>query len=162
ISRRIVDAVNGMPEQHRFLRGMIIWTGFKQVAIEYHRDARFAGDSGYTLSKLFRFAIDGITSFSIQPLRIATLLGIATATFALLFAVWVASATLLYGQPVAGWASLMVVVLLVGSLQLFVMGIIGEYLGRLFLESKGRPLFLVAEETGGPEIKEESRQSCRA
>lgn len=148
ISRRIVDTVNRMPEQHRFLRGMISWTGFRQVAIEYHRDARFAGASGYTLSKLFRFAIDGITSFSIQPLRIATLLGIATGLLSLLFAAYIASSTLLHGQPVAGWASLMVTVLFVGSLQLFVIGIIGEYLGRLFLESKGRPLFLVAEETG--------------
>lgn len=148
ISRRIVDVVNRMPEQDRFLRGMISWAGFKQVAIEYHRDARFAGASGYTLAKLFHFAIDGITSFSIKPLRVATILGLVTGTLALLFAAYIASATLLHGQPVAGWASLMVVVLLVGSLQLFVMGIMGEYLGRLFLESKGRPLFLVAEETG--------------
>ncbi|MFZ4779701.1 MAG: glycosyltransferase family 2 protein [Terrimicrobiaceae bacterium] len=147
ISRRIVDAVNAMPEQDRFLRGMISWTGFKQVAIEYHRDARFAGESGYTLAKLFHFAIDGITSFSIKPLRVATLLGLGTGTLAVIFAAWVATATILYGQPVAGWTSLMVVVLLVGSLQLFVMGIMGEYLGRLFLESKGRPLFLIAEET---------------
>jgi len=148
ISRRIVNAVNAMPEQQRFLRGMISWCGFKQVAIRYHRDARFAGSSGYTLSKLFQFAIDGITSFSIKPLRIATLLGLLTGILSLSFAAYVALATILHGQPVAGWPSLMVAILFVGSLQLFVLGIIGEYLGRLFLESKGRPLFFIAEEIG--------------
>ncbi len=147
ISRRVVDAVNAMPEQHRFLRGMISWSGYRQVAINYERDARFAGSSGYTLTKLFHFAIDGITSFSIKPLRIATLLGILTGVLSLLFAGYVALATIIHGQPVAGWSSLMVVILFVGSLQLFVLGIIGEYLGRLFLESKARPLFLIVEET---------------
>ena len=150
INRRIITAINEMPEQHRFLRGMISWTGFKQVAIEYHRDARFAGSSGYTLTKLFLFAVDGITSFSIQPLRLATILGTITGALTLLFAAYVVCSTLLYGQPVAGWSSLIVAILFVGSLQLFVLGIIGEYLGRLFLESKGRPLFLVAEETEAP------------
>ncbi len=147
ISRRIVDAINRMPEQHRFLRGMISWSGYQQVAIPYERDARFAGNSGYTLAKLFQFAIDGITSFSIKPLRMATLLGLLTGTLSLLFAGYVALATIIHGQPVAGWSSLMVAILFVGSLQLFVLGIIGEYLGRLFLESKGRPLFLIDQQT---------------
>ena len=147
ISHRIVAAINKMPEQHRFLRGMISWSGYRQVAISYERDARFAGESGYTLTKLFHFAIDGITSFSIKPLRIATLLGLFTGLLSLIFAAYVAIATILHGQPVAGWTSLMVTILFVGSLQLFVLGIIGEYLGRLFLESKSRPLFLIAEET---------------
>lgn len=147
ISHRIVAAINKMPEQHRFLRGMISWSGYRQVAISYERDARFAGESGYTLTKLFHFAIDGITSFSIKPLRIATLLGLFTGLLSLIFAAYVAVTTILHGQPVAGWTSLMVTILFVGSLQLFVLGIIGEYLGRLFLESKGRPLYLIAEET---------------
>jgi dolichol-phosphate mannosyltransferase len=151
ISRRIVNAVNAMPEQHRFLRGMISWSGYQQVAFPYERDARFAGDSGYTLAKLFHFAIDGITSFSIKPLRMATLLGLLTGTLSLLFAGYVAVATLIHGQPVAGWSSLMVAILFVGSLQLFVLGIIGEYLGRLFLESKGRPLFLIDQDTSAVE-----------
>ncbi|MEX1119533.1 MAG: glycosyltransferase family 2 protein, partial [Terrimicrobiaceae bacterium] len=93
INHRIIDAINAMPEQHRFLRGMISWSGYKQVAIPYDRDARFAGHSGYTLAKLFHFAIDGITSFSIKPLRIATLLGILTGLLSLLFAGYVALAT---------------------------------------------------------------------
>jgi polyisoprenyl-phosphate glycosyltransferase len=149
ISRRVVDAINSMPEQHRFLRGMISWTGFSQAPVYYDRDPRFAGHSGYTLTKLLHFAADGITSFSIKPLRLATFLGMTTGVFCLAFAAYVAAGTFLYGQPVAGWASLIVAILFVGSLQLFVLGIIGEYLGRLFVESKARPLFIVSEETGG-------------
>lgn len=148
ISRRVVEAINAMPERDRFLRGMISWSGFQQVAVDYHRDARFSGSSGYTLSKLLHFAIDGITSFSVKPLRIATLFGVFTGLLSLLFAGYVALETILHGQPVAGWSSLIVAILFVGSLQLFVLGIIGEYLGRLFIESKGRPLFIVAETTG--------------
>ncbi|MCX7868430.1 MAG: glycosyltransferase family 2 protein [Terrimicrobiaceae bacterium] len=148
ISRRVADAVNAMPEQHRFLRGMMSWTGFRQAPVRYHREPRFAGKSGYTLAKLVRFAVDGITSFSITPLRVATLLGFATGFLALGAGLYVIVATLVLGRPVPGWASLMVAILFVGSLQLFVLGIIGEYLGRLFLEAKGRPLYLVAEEVG--------------
>lgn len=147
INRRIVDAVNAMPERHRFLRGMISWVGFQQVPITYHRDPRFSGNSGYTLTKLIAFALDGITSFSIKPLRIATLLGLGTGTLALAGALYVAAAALVFGRPVQGWASLMVAVLFVGSLQLFVLGIIGEYLGRLFLESKNRPLYFISATT---------------
>lgn len=147
ISRKIVNLINQMPEHHRFLRGMISWVGFKQVPIRYHRDARFAGESGYTLSKLFRIAVDGITSFSIKPLRIATLLGAITGLLAIIMAGYIIFVTLFTIRESPGWASLMVAILLVGSLQLFVLGIIGEYLGRLFIESKGRHLFLIAEET---------------
>jgi polyisoprenyl-phosphate glycosyltransferase len=148
ISRRVVDVINAMPERHRFLRGMISWTGFNQRALPYERDARHAGTSGYTFPKLLRFAIDGITSFSILPLRLATLLGLATGALSAAFGTYIAAATLAFGQPVAGWASLIVAVLFIGSLQLVVLGIIGEYLGRLFVESKGRPLFIVAEQAG--------------
>jgi len=143
ISRRIVDVVNEMPEHHRFLRGMISWVGFKQVPIQYHRDARFAGESGYTLSKLFRIAIDGITSFSIKPLRIASLLGVV---FGGLCFVGFAYAVVVYLQgstTVAGWTSLMAVILLTASLQFFVLGMIGEYVGRMFIEQKQRPLFVI-------------------
>lgn len=145
ISRRVVDLVNEMPEHHRFLRGMISWLGFKQVPIRYHRDARFTGESGYTLVKLFRIAIDGITSFSIKPLRIASLLGFL---FAALCAAGIIYSVLghLEGKTgVAGWTSLMSVILLVASLQFFVIGMIGEYLGRMFVEQKKRPLFLVQQ-----------------
>jgi len=127
---------------------MISWSGYQQASVTYERDARFSGTSGYTISKLLHFAVDGITSFSIKPLRIATLFGACTGFLSLGFAAYVVMAKIIYGQPVAGWSSLMVAILFVGSLQLFVLGIIGEYLGRLYLESKGRPLFLIDQLTG--------------
>jgi dolichol-phosphate mannosyltransferase len=147
ISRRVVDLVNQMPEHHRFLRGMISWLGFKQVALRYHRDSRFSGESGYTLVKLLRIAVDGITSFSIQPLRLATMLGFL---FALLCLIGMAKTIfdhLMYGTVVAGWASLMALIMLVASLQFFVLGMIGEYIGRIFIEQKHRPLFIIDETT---------------
>jgi dolichol-phosphate mannosyltransferase len=145
ISRRVVDLVNQMPEHHRFLRGMISWLGFKQVAIQYHRDARFSGESGYTLVKLFRIAVDGITSFSIQPLRLATMLGFFFATLCLIGLIKTIFDHVMYGTVVAGWASLMALIMLVASLQFFVLGMIGEYIGRIFIEQKRRPLFLIEE-----------------
>lgn len=148
ISRRIVDVVNSMPEHHRFLRGMISWLGFKQIAIQYHRDARFAGESGYTLSKLFRIAIDGITSFSIKPLRVASLLGVLFGILCFLGLIYSIIGYFQGKTSVAGWTSIMAVILLSASLQFFVLGMIGEYIGRMFIEQKGRPLFLVAEVIG--------------
>jgi dolichol-phosphate mannosyltransferase len=145
ISRRVVDLVNEMPEYHRFLRGMISWLGFKQVAVQYHRDARFAGESGYTLGKLFKIAVDGITSFSIKPLRFASILGFV---FAGLCAIGIIYSFVGHYQgktAVAGWTSLMAVILLVASLQFFVLGMIGEYIGRMFVEQKKRPLFIVGK-----------------
>ena len=149
ISRRVVDLVNEMPEHHRFLRGMISWLGFRQVAVQYHRDARFVGESGYTLAKLFKIAVDGITSFSIKPLRFASILGFV---FAGLCAVGIIYSVVGHYQgktAVAGWTSLMAVILLVASLQFFVLGMIGEYIGRMFVEQKKRPLFIVAKKVGG-------------
>ena len=145
ISRRVVDLVNEMPEHHRFLRGMISWLGFRQVAVQYHRDARFAGESGYSLAKLFKIAVDGITSFSIKPLRFASILGFV---FAGLCAIGIIYSVVGHYQgktAVAGWTSLMAVILLVASLQFFVLGMIGEYIGRMFVEQKKRPLFIVGK-----------------
>ncbi len=147
ISRRVVDLVNQMPEHHRFLRGMISWLGFKQVALQYHRDSRFSGESGYTIVKLFRIAVDGITSFSIQPLRLATMLGFLFAFLCLIGMVKTIFDHLVYGTVVAGWASLMSLIMLVASLQFFVLGMIGEYIGRIFIEQKHRPLFIIDETT---------------
>jgi dolichol-phosphate mannosyltransferase len=152
ISRRVVDLVNEMPEHHRFLRGMISWLGFRQVAVQYHRDARFAGESGYTLAKLLKIAVDGITSFSIKPLRFASILGFI---FAGLCAVGIIYSVVGHYQgktAVAGWTSLMAVILLVASLQFFVLGMIGEYIGRMFVEQKKRPLFIVGKIVNGSAI----------
>jgi len=152
ISRRVVDLVNEMPEHHRFLRGMISWLGFRQVAVQYCRDARFAGESGYTLAKLFKIAADGITSFSIKPLRFASILGFV---FAGLCAIGIIYSVVGHYQgktAVAGWTSLMAVILLVASLQFFVLGMIGEYIGRMFMEQKKRPLFIVGKIVNGSAI----------
>jgi len=148
ISRRVVDIINDMPEHHRFLRGMISWIGFRQQPIFYHRDARHEGESGYTLSKLFAIAVDGITSFSIKPLRVALLIGSVFAVLCLLGMLFGLVGYFAGNVAVAGWTSIMVVVLLSSSLQFFVLGVIGEYVGRLFVQSKGRPLYLVMETVG--------------
>jgi hypothetical protein len=142
ISKRVLRLLNDMPEQHRFIRGMVSWVGFNQVAITYERQSRHAGETKYPLRKMLRFALDGITSFSVRPLRLASYLGM---TFGAL-GIAVLGYTLIAWTmrwTVAGWTSIMTVVLLLGSAQLAVLGIIGEYLGRLCLEAKRRPLFVI-------------------
>jgi len=133
-----------MPERHRFVRGMVSWIGFRQCPLAYERQARFAGHSKYPFMKMVRFAFDAITGFSIKPLKIAIYLGAVTGAMALVcvaYVIW----SWTQGATVAGWPSLMFVVLLLGSVQLFVLGIIGEYLGQIFVESKRRPLFIIDE-----------------
>jgi glycosyltransferase involved in cell wall biosynthesis len=142
LSRCALDVLNSMPEQQRFLRGMVSWIGMKQVPICYRRQPRFAGGSNYPLRKMVRLAVDAVTSFSMRPLRLASLLGAIFASLAFLGMVWVA-ATWLLGKSVQGWASLSVMILVLGSAQLLVLGIMGEYLGRLFIEAKHRPLFVI-------------------
>lgn len=144
MSRRAVDVLNSMPEHHRFIRGMVSWIGMRQEALPYHRAARFAGETKYPLSKMVRFAIDAITAFSIRPLRFATYLGLC---FGVLEILLIAFVLIEYvrGRTIEGWTSLTVIVLAVGSVQLFVAGLMGEYLGRLYMESKGRPLFIIQE-----------------
>lgn len=151
MSRRAVDALNSMPEHHRFIRGMVSWIGLRQEALPYHRAARFAGKTKYPLSKMIRFAIDAITGFSVRPLRMASYFGIGfgIATLLMLTYVFIHYFT---GRTVEGWTSLTVIVLAVGSVQLLVAGVMGEYLGRLYVESKGRPLFIVQEVVSSPEL----------
>lgn len=144
MSRRAVDILNSMPEQHRFIRGMVSWIGMRQEAVPYDRAARFAGETKYPLSKMIRFAIDAVTGFSILPLRMASYLGICFGIATLLLLVYVLVQHFL-GHTVEGWTSLAVIILALGSVQLFVAGVMGEYLGRLYMESKGRPLFVIQE-----------------
>jgi dolichol-phosphate mannosyltransferase len=144
MSRRAVDILNSMPEHHRFIRGMVSWIGMRQEALPYERAARFAGETKYPLSKMIRFAIDAITGFSVRPLRIASDLGIACGIATVLFMAYVIVSYFL-GKTVEGWTSLAVIILALGSVQLFVAGVMGEYLGRLYMESKGRPLFVIQE-----------------
>jgi glycosyltransferase involved in cell wall biosynthesis len=145
LSRRAVDALKQVRERQRFMKGLFTWVGYRQLAVVYHRDARHAGATKWNYWRLWNFAIDGITSFSGAPLKLATYIGLATALLAFVFALWVFGKALLFGDPVRGYPSLMLAVLFLGGVQLMALGIIGEYLGRLYVESKQRPLYLVDE-----------------
>ena len=145
MSRRAVEALKQLRERQRFMKGLFTWVGFRQKAVVYDRDPRFAGSSKFNYWRLWNFALEGITSFSGAPLKIATYFGLLTAVLAFGFGVWVLGKALLYGDPVRGYPSLMVVVLFLGGVQLMALGMIGEYLGRLYMEAKQRPLYLIEE-----------------
>ena len=144
LSRRAVEALQACPERTRFMKGLFAWVGFRQTTIDYERDARFAGVTKWNYWRLWNLAIEGITSFSSVPLKVASYVGLATAAFAFAYALLVFGKALLYGNPVAGYPSLMVTVLFLGGVQLIALGIIGEYLARMFVEVKGRPLYLLS------------------
>jgi polyisoprenyl-phosphate glycosyltransferase len=143
LSPRALAALRQLRERHRFMKGLFGWVGFEQVAIPYHREARVAGHSKFNLWRLWNFALEGVTSFSTAPLRVATYLGVVTAMLAFVYAVWIVVKAMFWGDPVAGWPTMMTVILLLGGAQLMALGVIGEYLGRLYEESKQRPLYLV-------------------
>lgn len=142
MSRRALDVLCAMPERHRFIRGMVSWIGFPQEPIVYDRQERFAGRSKYPYRKMLRFAVDAVTSFSTRPLAWASTLGVLTTVLALAMLLY-ALAGYFLGKTAAGWASLMAAITLLGGVQLFVLGIFGEYLGRLCDQARGRPLFIV-------------------
>lgn len=144
MDRKVVLALRSLPEAHRFVRGMVAWVGFRQAAVEYERPARFAGETKYPLRKMVHFALDGITSFSTVPLRFATWLGVVAGVIALATAGYALHAKL-FGYVVAGWTTIMLAVALGSSAQLLMIGILGEYLGRIYTEVKRRPLYLVGE-----------------
>lgn len=143
LSSRALEALGQLRERHRFMKGLFGWVGFRRKALPYHRHARLVGESKFGLWKLWNFALEGITGFSTAPLRVTTYLGLAAAGFAFLFALWIVGKAALYGDRVAGWPTMMVVILFLGGVQLIALGLIGEYLGRLYEESKQRPLYLV-------------------
>jgi len=144
MDRKVVHALNQMPEQHRFIRGMVAWLGFNQVALQYSRDPRFAGTTKYSLWKMARFATDAITGFSISPLRISSVLAIGCFVMSAALAVYVAYAWYAL-SVVRGWTSILLLFLFFSGVQLLVLGVIGEYVGRTYVESKRRPLFIVSE-----------------
>lgn len=144
MSRRVVDHLNAMPERYRFIRGMVSLIGFSQIALPYEREARFAGQSNYPLGKMIGFALDAITSFSVIPLRMTTYLGLIAGALGIVTLGWVFVSYLL-GAVMTGWTSMAGLVLIIGSLQLVMLGIFGEYLGRMYMESKRRPLFIIDE-----------------
>ncbi|TQV65356.1 MAG: glycosyltransferase family 2 protein [Halothiobacillaceae bacterium] len=143
LSRRAVEALRRLPEQHRFMKGLFTWIGFRQTGIPYHREPRHAGQTKWNYWRLWNFALEGITSFTTAPLRLATYLGFLIALLAFAYGLWIVLGTLLHGNPVAGYPSLMAVVLFLGGIQLLFIGILGEYIGRMFDESKRRPLYLI-------------------
>ncbi|HEY8030693.1 MAG TPA: glycosyltransferase family 2 protein [Gaiellaceae bacterium] len=145
VSRRVVDALATMPERARFLRGMTSWVGFTQTGVEYRRDARFAGTSKYPTRKLLRLALDGIVSFSSVPIKLVSWLGFAIVVFCGIVLGWTLYTHFVSRSAPQGWTSLLVVVLLLGGVQLLSLGIIGEYVARIFDEVKQRPLYFVAE-----------------
>ena len=147
MSRRALDAFLSLPEQARFIRGMVAWIGFRQVPFLYDRAERHAGETKYPLAKMIRFALDAVTGFSTAPLRFASHVGLALTAASLLLFVYIAIG-FFTGSAVQGWTSTMLVVVLLGAVQMFVLGMIGEYLGRLYVESKRRPLYLVADVAG--------------
>lgn len=145
LSPQALAGLRQLRERQRFMKGLFGWVGLRQVAVPYHRQPRLAGSSKFNLWRLWNFALEGITSFSTAPLRVATYLGLATALVAFGYAAWILFKAAVWGDPVAGWPTMMTVILLLGGIQLIALGLIGEYLGRLYLESKQRPLYLVAD-----------------
>jgi dolichol-phosphate mannosyltransferase len=142
ISRRVLEMLNAMPEQNRFIRGLVSWVGLKQVPIAYDRAPRIAGESHYPFRKLLKLALDGITGFSVLPLRIASYFGMLTGVIAFAMLAYSIGSWLLNLAP-PGWTSQTTIILVIGSAQLVVLGIVGEYIGRLYMESKRRPTYLV-------------------
>jgi dolichol-phosphate mannosyltransferase len=147
MSRRALDVLLAMPEQARFIRGMVAWIGFKQVPLAYDRDVRFAGETKYPLSKMIRFALDALTGFSSAPLKLASHAGLWLSAGSLLLILYIAYAWA-SGQSIQGWTSLMLIVAVLGAVQMFVLALMGEYIGRLYNEVKGRPLYIVQEIAG--------------
>lgn len=148
MDRQVVDQMKAMKEHHRFIRGLTSWVGFKQTGVEYVREERFAGETKYPLRKMIKLAITAITGFSIFPLQLATFIGFATAIISAIFIIFVIIARLSGYQTFEGQATTLVMVLFLGSIQLISLGIIGEYLGRIYDEVRGRPLYVVNKAVG--------------
>jgi len=147
MKRCIVDRINNLTETDKFIRGLVPWLGFKQVGFDYIRPPRRGGSSKYKIKGLIELAISGITSFSILPLRAAILCAFLSAGLAILFAIWAIVDRYLVGSPPAGWTSIIVLILTMGSFHFLLIGVVGEYLGKIFLQTKNRPSFIVSEKT---------------
>ncbi len=145
ISRRVADVLSGLPERSRFMKGLFAWVGFRQAALGYKREGRHAGATNWNYWRLWNFAIDGITSFSSVPLKVWSYIGLAISGLSFAYAIFLAVLKITRGIDAPGYASLMVVVLFLGGIQLITLGVIGEYIARIYNEVKGRPLYLVSE-----------------
>ena len=156
LDRSVVEIIRSMPERNRFMKGLFAWSGFRQAAVEYERAARTTGKTKFRYWKLWTLALDGITSASTMPLRIWSYVGVVVALFTLLYAVYVVVKTILWGSDVAGYPSLIVAILFFGSVQLISLGVLGEYVGRILIETKRRPLYVIRRKIGFGEDGEES------
>lgn len=145
MSRRVVDALKLSRERHRFLRGLVSWVGYPQIGVEYDRDKRFAGQTKYPITKMFRFAVDGITSFSEIPLRFASYFGFVVSIISFIVALYEIWLKLFTGYNLPGYTSTIFAILFLGGVQLIAIGTLGEYIGRIYEQVKGRPLYLVAD-----------------
>jgi len=148
MDRAVVNALIALPEHSRFMKGIFAWVGFKQIGVPFDRPERMAGDSQWPYFKLFRFALDGLFSFSTVPLRLWTWVGTGTASIALMYALYLVMRVIVSGRDVPGYASLMVAILFFGGVQLISVGVLGEYIGRIFRETKNRPLYIVKQAYG--------------
>ncbi|WP_241293656.1 glycosyltransferase family 2 protein [Burkholderia stabilis] len=143
MDRKVVNALRSLPERHRFMKGLFAWVGYRTVIVEYQRDPRSAGHSKFSGWKLWNFALEGITSFSTVPLRSWTYIGVGIAALAFVYGAFIVLRTLLFGNPVFGYASLISVTLFIGGIELVGIGVVGEYIGRIYDESKQRPVYLI-------------------
>ncbi|CAN5467758.1 glycosyltransferase family 2 protein [soil metagenome] len=155
MSRRVVIALRELRETHRFVRGMVSWVGFRQTAVVYDRPGRFAGETKYPLRKMLRFAADGITSFSVLPLRFATYLGMLISALSVLYAIWAVVAHFVFDATLPGWTATVVLISLLSAVQLLMIGILGEYVGRIYEEVKRRPLYLVGDRVNVPRERDD-------
>jgi len=147
MSRRVVDVLLEMPERHRFLRGLVRWAGYEQSFIEYHRSSREAGETKYTLRRMLLFAWDAVVSFSSFPLRVASIIGVGVSVLGWLYLIFVLATKIFTDRAVPGWTSVTAAVLVLGGAQLVFLGILGQYIGRMYDDVKRRPLFLIADDT---------------
>jgi glycosyltransferase involved in cell wall biosynthesis len=157
LDRRVVEVIKRMPERNRFMKGLFAWSGFRQTAVEYDRAERAVGTTKFNYWKLWQLAIDGITSASTAPLRVWSYVGALIAVIALVYAVFIGVRTLIYGADVAGYPSLMVATLFLGGVQLLSLGILGEYVGRILVETKKRPIYIVRDRIGCPDPEARDR-----
>lgn len=161
IDRKVADALRGLKEKNRFVRGLVSWVGFRQTSVEYVREERWAGETKYPLSKMMKFAMDGITSFSVKPLRLATYIGFALSICSFLYLMVVLFQALFTDTTQPGWASTVAINLFFNGIMLILLGIIGEYIGRIYDESKDRPLYIVREVIGFDQEQEGQRDNNR-
>ena len=150
MDRKVVESLKELREHHRFMKGLFSWVGYKQIGVSYNRSPRYGGKTKWNFGKLFNFAIEGITSFSYIPLKFASLMGVIVSFLSFVYGIFIVIKTLIFGNPVGGYPSLIVIILFLGGIQLLTIGIIGEYIGRIYDETKKRTLYFVRDTIGFP------------